>query len=99
MSTSILGDLSFILPPDNSTSVSVVINIFECSSKKPRFHKINLKLIIIMQKNVPRHLGSLHQCSALGVSERDGVGLLPDLHKKIVTKNSIKNSAFFKIED
>lgn len=52
-----------------------------------------------MQKNVPRHLGSLHQCSALGVSERDGVGLLPDLHKKIVTKNSIKNSAFFKIED
>lgn len=48
-----------------------------------------------MQKNVIHHLCSLHRCSALQVSEREHVGLLPDLHKKIVTKMALK-FCFFK---
>lgn len=94
MSTSILWDRSLILSPDNSKSVCVVINIFECSSKKARVTGINSKVIVIIEKDETHHLHCLHQYSILGVSDKDGVGLLPDLHKNIMTKMVLKVPLF-----
>lgn len=54
------------------TTVTVPVLLLQCLNavaKTQRVNRINLKRITIVQKNVPWHLDSSRQRSALGVSE------------------------------